>query len=412
MTRPRFFIFLLIAITASGPFSMQIFLPALPAITGYFAVTPGAAQLTLSLSMAAIALATLTYGPLADRFGRRPILLGGLAMFLAGSVVSAVAPTLDMLVLGRILQGAGGAAGMVIARAMVRDVYGAENSAKVLSYVTMAMVLAPMVAPALGGWLTETSSWRANFFVIVGLIAALTAVVAVSLGETRPAGAQAQGPGAMLRSFGTLVTHPGFCGHALQAAFSLAIFFAFISAAPYLMKSVMGRSATEYGLWFMSVSGAFVAGSFTSARLTARVGLDRMIAIGLLSALATILIAGALLALLPLSPLLLFGPAVPIAFAQGLVIPNAQAGALNARPEMAGSASGLTGFLQMGIAAGAAQAVGSLEDGTPYPMIGFMLLLSLAASSSILLTRHHARRTARASDAADAPPGEDARGAV
>ena len=154
---------LLAGITALAPFSLQIFLPALPAIQASFAVTPGIVQLALSLSILANAIANLAYGPLSDHFGRRPVLLVGLAAFIVGSLACALAPSIELLIVARIVQSIGGAAGMVLARAIVRDLYDRERSASIIAYLTMAMVVAPMLAPTIGAVLLDVASWRAIF---------------------------------------------------------------------------------------------------------------------------------------------------------------------------------------------------------------------------------------------------------
>ncbi|MDH3739044.1 MAG: MFS transporter, partial [Alphaproteobacteria bacterium] len=169
----RLLILILASITALGPMAMQIFLPALPAIQDAFAVSPGRAQLVLSSSLIAIAIASLAYGPASDRFGRRPVMVVGLSIFLAGSVICALSPSIWILILGRIVQAVGGAAGMVLSRAIIRDLYDRETAAKMLAYMVTALVLAPMVAPLIGGILNDLQGWRSIFWFtgIAGLAA-------------------------------------------------------------------------------------------------------------------------------------------------------------------------------------------------------------------------------------------------
>ena len=176
---------LLAAITALAPFSLQIFLPALPAIQASFAVAPGVVQLALSLSILANAVANLAYGPLSDRFGRRPVLLVGLAAFIAGSLGCALAPSIELLIGARVVQSIGGAAGMVLARAIVRDLYDRERSASIIAYLTMAMVVAPMLAPTIGAVLLDVASWRAIFVLATGIGVALSWPIIAMLAETR-----------------------------------------------------------------------------------------------------------------------------------------------------------------------------------------------------------------------------------
>ena len=393
-TRPsRGLMLLLVGLTALAPFSLQIFLPALPVIQADFRVTSGVAQLVLSLSILASAFAMLAYGPMSDRFGRRPVLLAGLVAFAAGSVFCALAPGIGTLIGGRVVQAVGAAAGMVLARAIVRDLHDRESSATVIAYLTTAMVVAPMLAPTVGAVLIDVASWRTIF--------ALTALVGLAviwqtsrqLVETRSRDAAGGGaPVPMWAGAGRLLRTPAFLAYAAQSSFAIAVFFAFISGAPYFMLDVLHRPATEYGLYFILVSAGFMAGNLLAARITARVGLDRMILIGSALALAATLLALALLAAGPWVPIALFGPMLGAAFANGLTVPNAQAGAISVDPLLAGSASGLAGFLQMFTAALVSQAVGALQNGTPYPMLAFMTACAVLSLAGFVLPRRRAER--------------------
>jgi MFS transporter, DHA1 family, multidrug resistance protein len=385
-------LFLLVALTALGPMSMQIFLPALPAIRTSYGVSPAMAQMTLSVSMLAIALATLVYGPLSDRFGRRPMVILGLVSFLAGSALCAAAPHIWTLILGRMLQGAGGASGMVLARAIVRDLYSRERSASVIAYLTTAMVIAPMVSPTIGGALTDWASWRASFVFAgtVGLVVA--ALVLALMPETHTERDPIEGLKSFFGGFGQLLAQPIYVGYALHAAFVLASFFAFMSGGPYVMVDVLHRPATEYGLYFVLAAGGFMGGGLTAGRLSARIGIDRMIVLGSLGALVSIGVAFAVMASGVWHPLAMFLPTTFAAYAAGISIPNAQAGAVSVNPKAAGAASGLAGFIQMLIGAGVAQAVGTIQNGTPYPMLGTMLICAALALAAIALPLWYHRR--------------------
>ena len=368
---------LLIAITALAPVSLQIFIPALPAIQSSFESDTGVTQLVLSLSILANAVATLLYGPLSDRFGRRPVVLVGFFIFMFGSVLCAVAPSISLLIVARIIQSAGAAAGMVLARAIVRDLYDREQAASVIAYLTMAMVVAPMLAPTLGALLIDSFDWRAIFVAMALIGAVLTWQVWSRLVETHVGHATKS----IWRGFGQgglkLLRRPEFVAYTLQSSFAISTFFAFISGAPYFMIDMLGRSATEYGLLFMVVSSGFMLGNFTTARLGRRFGIDRFIQMGSLLALCGATCALSLMLAGYWTPTALFGPMIVIAFANGLSIANAQAGAVSVEPDLAGTASGIAGFAQMFTAAMVSQAVGMLQNGTPYPMVGFMFLSAL-----------------------------------
>ena len=368
----RGLIALLIAITALAPVSLQIFIPALPAIQASFASDTSVAQLVLSLSILANAFATLIYGPLSDRFGRRPVVLAGTFIFVIGSLLSALAPSITLLIIARIIQSAGAAAGMVLARAIVRDLYDKEQAASIIAFLTMAMVVAPMIAPTLGAVLIDVFDWRAifMFMTVIGSILALQ--VWRHLIETNPGRAS----GKLWTGFGrgslSLLTHSEFLAYTSQSTFAISTFFAFLSGAPYFMINVLDRSATEYGLFFIVVSGGFMLGNLVTVRIGRRFGIDRFILTG-----NTLAVLGASLAVVLMvigywTPMSLFGPMILVAFGNGLSIANAQAGAVSVRPELAGTASGLAGFAQMFTAAIVSQAVGMLQNGTPYPMVLFM----------------------------------------
>ncbi len=372
-------LFLLIAITALAPVSLQIFIPALPAIQTSFGTKTGVTQLVLSLSIFANALATLAYGPLSDRFGRRPVVLAGLIIFIVGSVLSAAASTISLLILARIIQSSGAAAGMVLARAIIRDLYDREQAASAIAYLTMAMVVAPMVAPTFGAVLIDQLDWRAIFVAMSGLGVLLTLYVWRYLMETRVIrhdfGSHSLLTGALL-----LFRQPTFIAYMLQSTFAISTFFAFISGAPYFVIDLLDRSATEYGLLFMIVSGGFMLGNLTSAKLGSHFGIDQLIWIGSILALVANCLTIFLMFSGTWTSLALFGPMMVTGFANGLSIANAQAGAISVNPDLAGTASGLTGFCQMSIAALVSQSVGTLQNGTPYPMVIFMAgcaLLSL-----------------------------------
>lgn len=390
--RSPLFMALLIASTAIGPFAMQIFVPALPAIQADFGVPIAQAQLALSLSALAIALSTLIYGPLADRHGRRPVLIASLVLFLAGSLVCTLAQSIGSFILGRIVQAAGGAGGMVIARTMVRDLFGREQSAQVLAYLTMAMVVAPMVGPAVGGVLIDLLGWRAIFVLTTFLGVLVTVGVVTRLVETRGEVMPFSGIGGMLQSFALLLRQPMFRGYAFQSSFSLGLFYAFLAGAPFVVVGILGRPASEYGFYFILISGGFMAGNFMTARFARRIGIDRMIIAGSLLALAGTLVMLALALSRPWASAAIFVPTAFVAFAQGMSMPSAQAGALSIEPRLAGSAAGLSGFMQMFVAAVLAQAVGMLQDDTPYAMISIMTASAAIALVSIAVPLARARR--------------------
>lgn len=377
------FMIVLVGIAALAPMSMQIYLPAVPAIQMDFAIAPSLAQLPLSLSMVAIAISTLFYGPLSDRHGRRPLLFIGLALLVIGSLICAAAPNIWVLIAGRIAQAAGAGAGLVLTRAIIRDVFSADRVASVFSYLTIAVVVAPMLSPSIGGVLADLFGWR-SVFVFVGVAALAVGVAARHrVVETNTTLVPLPGLAGMLASFGCLLRVPAYCGYALQSAFAISVFFAFSSAAPFVVIGQMGVSAAEYGVYFIIVSLGFMAGNFTAARISRRVGADAMIVVGCLMSLAATSLLALMILVWPDEPLSIFGPATFFALGNGLTMPNAQAGIVNVDPRAAGAATGLSAFLQMVIAASVVQLLGLFHNDTPYPLAIALIACSAAALLAI-----------------------------
>ena len=388
----RSLIILLAGVSALGPVAMQIFVPSLPWIQKAFQVSTAEAQLTLSLSMISIAVSTLAYGPLSDRYGRRPVLLVGFGIFLAGTLMCVFAPTIWTLIAGRVVQAAGGAAGLVLARAIIRDMCSAVDAARIIATVFMVMVCAPMVSPAIGGILQDLFGWRATF-VFSGLLAVvLSVMIKRRLQETNRHPVMFTGVWQMIRAFGILFRSPAFNGYAFNTAFSSVIFFTFVSSAPYVMANVMARPATEYGFYFMMISGGFMTGNFVTTRLSTRLGINRMILVGTLVSVSGLLVAYGFIVTGCLTPFRLFASVGVAIVGNGMSAPNAQAAAINAFPNLAGSASGLTGFLQMFFSALSSELVALFYDGTAYPMIYLMMAGSVLSMLCFAVGVHWSRK--------------------
>lgn len=380
----KLLMFVLAAYAAAGPSATQLLLPALPALQTGFAVDVGTAQLALSLSLLAMAVMQIGCGAWSDRAGRRPVAIWGLVIYITGSLVCALAGDIWMLIAGRIVQGAGGAFGMVLSRAIVRDIYGPTKAASMISILTMAIVVAPMVAPVIGGVLTDHVDWRGVFWFAAGFGGLILMLVWMRLSETlqpaESAEASDERPG-----FKALLRRRSFVGYALQCGFSMGIFFAFIASAPYVIVNIMGHSATTYGLGFVMVSIGYVIGNFLSAKLSERLGGNRMMLVGTIGAIAALGAMGICYVAGFWSLWAIFIPGSLTALSVGLSLPSAQTAAMNVEPAAAGLASGITGFLQLAFGAMASQAVGMLIDVTPAPMIIGVLLLAVLAFASVLL---------------------------
>ena len=381
-------LFIIIAVVASGPLAIHILVPSLPGLQRVFETDYATVQLTLTLYFFAFAGAQLIYGPLSDRFGRRPVLLSGLALYVVGGVICLSASTIEVLIAGRIVQGIGGCAGFVLARAIVRDLYEREKAASMLAYVTMAMVVVPMMSPGIGGYLDVWFGWWAGFVLVAAYGIVVLAAAIFVLHETNMTRQPLLGIADLTRGYGQLLRLRVFRGYAFQVGFSTGAFFTFVGGASYVMVDVMGRPASEYGLYFMIVAGLYMVGNFGAGRLSVRVGIDRMIVIGTSLSLAATAVLFVLSLSVGLTPLSLFGWTGVMVMGSGLSQANGLAGAVSVDPTRAGAASGIAGFLQMMLGALGTQAVGMLLDDTAVPLTSAMLLLmSLSVLSHVVGVR-------------------------
>jgi len=368
----------LILVTALSSFALQILVPAMPGLVRDFATSFDMVQMSLSFYLIGMIAGQLAYGPLSDRFGRRPMLLGGMVLFLVGSVACVAAQDIGALIAGRALQAFGGCAGIVLSRAIVRDLYDRERAAQMIAYITAGMVIAPMIGPIVGGQLYEWFGWRSIFWFNLAFGGFVTLVTLTLLHETHFERTTTTRPGDLLRGFGHLLRLRRFRGYAFQVAFTTASFYSFLGGASVVAVDVFGRSASDYGWWFILISGGYMTGNMISGRIGRRVGSDRMITIGtVLSmvmgvALLVVLLAGGLT--LPGFFLL----SCVMSVGNGFSMPNGFAGAVSVDPRRAGTASGLSGALQMGIGALLMTVVGHWLSGmgaavSPLPVVAMMV---------------------------------------
>jgi DHA1 family bicyclomycin/chloramphenicol resistance-like MFS transporter len=382
-----------------GPMATQILTPAVPFVHRDFAIPMATAQMLISLSFVTIAVMTLIYGPLADRFGRRPVILTGTALFCIGSVIAGLAPTPEALILGRMTQAAGSSAGLALTRTIIHDVYGRERSSQVIAYLTMAMIFVPMLSPGVGGGLLDHVGCRAIFAVctLFGMIT--LSLLAWYLPETNHERRPDVGLRQTVRNFKALLSDPGYLGPALFFSCIMATFFATQAAIPYLMVEVLGRSATEYGVWFAVACIFYVAGNYAGGRWGHRVPRGKLILFSGIGCLATAVASLGAASVLEWNTALLFVPTIVLCFFGALAIAPVQAEAVAAQPQCAGSASGLMTAMQMVIGATVVQLVGFSHDGTPYPM--FIALIGCAAVALLAMVNAYAvRRRAVATAAA------------
>ena len=363
---------ILIAVTALGPMALNIFMPSMPGMQTVFNTDMATIQFTLSLYLFGVAIAQLFMGPLSDRFGRRPVLLWGVLLFLVGTLLCTFAGTIEELIAGRVIQAVGGCAGLVLGRAIVRDTSSRDESASMIGYITMAMVVAPMVAPLLGGVTDDLFGWQASFYLVFAVGAVVWLLAWRLLFETHFDRTTVAGPVSMIRGFGTLLKDVAFVGYAINISFTTAVFFSFLAGAPFIMIEIMDRPPSEYGLYFMLNGACYMTGNFLSGRLSTRIGSERMIFAGSVIALLGVALLTGLAISDEMIPIMLFGPVMLVGIANGLSLPNATASAISIRPDLAGTASGLVGFLQMMVGAFASFIVGQVQTDSALPMVMVM----------------------------------------
>ncbi|WP_446830935.1 multidrug effflux MFS transporter [Candidatus Foliamicus sp.] len=376
-------------ITMSGPMSLTILFPALPALELDFGISRELAQVTTSLATLILAPGVLIYGPLADRFGRRPPLLGALLLLCGGSAICIFSPNVETLIAGRCLQGLGAAGCITLARVMLRDAFGQKRLPRMLAILTMAMMVGPMVAPALSGYLTEQFGWRSIFMFLTGFFVLLLAMF-LRIEETftrRDSGGR--------RAFRALLVNPRFLRYAMATGMIVGGYYCFGAGAPHVVETMLGHSPTTYGLWTMALSSFYFFGTMSSIWLGPRIGVNGSMMLGMTLTTATAFALLALLYFWEWSLTVLFIGMAPWAFASGIFMPNAQAGSLTSAGPHAGTASAITAFLQHLFGAIGMQLVGTVLTDTPYPMVYCVLMFSLLTLVCVASRAGSMRRAAK-----------------
>lgn len=384
MTPP---VWLLAALVSLGPLSTDLYLPALPAIAFDFATDTAGVQWTLSGYLLGFAPAQLLYGPFADRFGRRPAVAVGLAVYLAATVACALAPSLGALIAARVVQAVGSCGGPVVARAVVRDTTEPARAAAVYATIAGLMALAPAVGPVLGGWVVDAGGWRAAFWLLAIAALAVSLAAAALLPETIPAPDRtALEPGRLASAYADLLRRPDFLGYALVSAFTYTGLFCFISGSSHVAQTGLGLGPRGYGMLFAAAVGGYIVGSAIARRVSPRLGIDRSLRLGVGLCVAFGWSGPGALALFGSSVVSVALPMVLYMSAFALAQANAQSGAVAPFPEMAGRASALLGFLQWGIAAFGGLAVAVVLDPAGWAMaFGIAVSATLAGLAALAL---------------------------
>lgn len=367
---------------------MHVLLPALPAIATEFAVRASTTQLLISLSLVAIAFGNLTVAPLSDRFGRRPVIVAGLCLFVTGSLAGLFAPSIELLIASRILQAFGAGAAMAVARATITDFFGIDRAAGAMATTATAVLVVPMFAPTLGGFTVEWIGWRAAFALAILMGAAVLYFTLARTTETHAAEPAAGPSPRTLSSYRRLLSSPGYMAYVLFGSCMMGSVTVFITSAPYVAIQVLGVKPSTYGLLFFLPAFASFLGFFFTARMARRLGGLRMMRMG-----AGLAFAGAvalvLLAVLGVDhPLALFLPGMLVCGANALSAPNSTSGAIISAPDVAGAASGMLGFVQLLLGAAATQLVAYLANGTAFPLVAAIAVLNFCALGLLVRITH------------------------
>jgi DHA1 family bicyclomycin/chloramphenicol resistance-like MFS transporter len=395
LPRSAGYVALLVALGSFGPLTMSIYTPVMPSVGSDLGAGADSVKLTLTTYMLGFAVGQLFYGPLSDRYGRRPVLLGGLVFFTAATFACSFAPSIGGLIGLRILQGLGAASGSVIGRALTRDAYSFQEMPLVMSWISLGQNIAPSLAPTLGGFLGEWASWRATFWFVGGFGAILLAVTLVGLRETNRYRSERIDLGKLLRGSGEMLRERLFLGNVLTLGFAFAINFGMLAGVPFILQESLGFSPREFGLIVLLSVGGFTAGTFVNNRLVGRVTPTAIMRasgwfhVAALSVMAVLSLCGIL------TWWAIVGPHMVLSFGTGMIVANANAGAVGMFPKLAGTASSLAGLAQMGMGAMGTVTVAALtlvdSRYVAMPLVVGLMPFALLTVLSAQLLRHRPR---------------------
>jgi DHA1 family bicyclomycin/chloramphenicol resistance-like MFS transporter len=373
------------------PLATDLYLPTLPALAASFDADVATAQLTLSLFVAAFGVWQLVAGPLSDRFGRQPVIVGGALTYLAASLLCAAAPSIDVLIIGRMLQAVGACSCLVGARGLVRDLYPPSEGARLLAAASTIMSVAPLTGPVVGAYLHAWFGWRSSFVLLALVSASLVAVLLRWLRETNERrNPHALAPRPMLQSYRDVLRQPAFHAYTLTASATYACLFAFLAGGSFVLIRVLGLTPLQVGLAQSVMVAGYLVGTLLCRRLIAVRGMQATLRLGgAVQAAAGLLMAGCALAGLHHAAAIIV-PMIFIGLSHGMLQPAAQSGAVAPFPHSAGAAAALLGFLMMCAAALVGAWIGHSYNGTVYPLTLTMAALAMVtfASAWLLVGRH------------------------
>lgn len=379
---------LLAALSAVGPLTTDMYLPSLPDIARQLDASTAQVQLTLSTYLIGFAVGQIFHGPISDRHGRKPVLIAALMLYCLASLACALSTSVDMLIVARFVQGVGGSGGIVLARAIVRDMYTGARAGRELSVIGSVMGLAPVLAPIAGGVLQSAFGWRSIFVTLVVAAVIGIAIVWLILQETlRERAVDSVSPRSMARGYRYVARHPAYLAYLGLATTSYAGLFAWISGASFVLQNLYGLTPFNFGVAFAIGSLGYMVGSIVSARLVMRMGIDGALGVG-----AAMLAIGGLGMVVTVafgfkSPFLLVLPVSVYLGGLGMVLPLSIAGAMTPFPDRAGAASSLLGFVQQGAAAICGALVGWLLGADAWPLAGAVAGMGCATLAVWLATR-------------------------
>ncbi|MDQ2088315.1 multidrug effflux MFS transporter [Marimonas arenosa] len=381
----------LIALAGVSALAMNLFLPSLPGMADYFDTTPAVIGLSVGVYLFVNAVLQIVIGPISDKYGRRRVILAGLAIYLVATLGCLASTHVAVFLAFRMMQ-ASVAVAMVLSRAVVRDTTPVDEAGAKIAYVTMGMAVIPMLGPAVGGWLEQHYGWHANFWLLFAAGLVIFALAWVDLGETaQPSGfTLAQ----QYREVPELLKSPRFWGYSMATLFAAGSFFAFLGGAPFVATNVFHLEPQELGLYFAAPSLGYFFGNFFAGRYSSRVGINRMLLLGLIVTFAGVGLSLVLELAGAQRLWTFFALMVPVGVGNGMSIPNGVSGALSVRPHLAGTASGLSGAMMLGGGAGLSALSGVLlKDGTSaFPLVLLMTVSTVAGIALILMV---IRREAR-----------------
>ncbi len=390
-TPPR--LFTLVILTAFSVLTLNIFVPSLASMAEDFETEYGVITLAIAGYLAVTGVLMLVIGPLSDRFGRRPVLLSAVTVYIVASLACTFAQNVWLFLAFRLVQGTI-IGGWTLSLAVIRDTAPPREAASRIGYVTMAMAVAPMLAPIAGGFLETHFGWRATFLLMAALGVFAFLLAWVDLGETNHSRSETLTQ--QLRSYPALLREPRFWGYALCLAFSSGAFYSFIAGAPLVAVSVLGLSSEALGLYLGTITAGFFLGSYLSGRYAGRFPLTSMMLAGRMVSAAGLTLGLALMAAGYVNVVTFFGATVFVGMGNGLTIPSCSAGALSVQPRLAGSASGLAGAVNLFCGAVLTTTVGAVVGGAQAAaiLLAILLLLSCLGLTAVLLVRRLERRSA------------------